>query len=75
MIAIEDVEPALLGRLRDGLDLSAVDRDVGEDRRARNVPVPDVVVDELVVPVALAGLQVQRDEAVGEQLSPGRWPP
>ena len=56
--AIEHVEPALLGRLRDGLDHAAVDGDVGENRRARDVHVPDAVVDELVVPLALAGLQV-----------------
>ena len=32
---IEHVEPRLLGRLRDRFDLTAVHRDVGEDRGAR----------------------------------------
>ena len=52
--AIEDVEEALLGRLRDRLDRLSVHRDVREDRRARNVVVPDRVVDELEVPEPLA---------------------
>src|SRR5262249_56593836 len=56
-LTIEDVDEALLARLRDRLDLLSVDRDVGEDRRARNVVVPDRMVHELVVPDAFAGLR------------------
>ena len=44
------------------------DRDVGQDRRARQVVVPDFVVGDLEVPAALAGLQVDGDEAVAEQV-------
>ena len=69
--AIEDEHPALLGRLRDGLDRLSVDRDVREDRRARDVVVPDAVVHELVVPDALAGLQIDGDEAFAEQVVAG----
>ena len=58
---------SLLGRLRHWLDPVAVDYKVGEDRRARNVVIPDAVVHQLVVPLALAGLQVERDEAFREQ--------
>ena len=58
----------MLARLRHRLDRPAIDRDVGQDRCAREVPVPDVVVDELVVPQPLTGLEIHRDEAVGEQV-------
>ena len=61
------IDPGLLGRLRERLDRRAVHRDVGEDRRARDVQVPDAVVHELVVPPALAGLQVDGDDALAEQ--------
>ncbi len=66
--AVEGVDPALFRRLRERLDSSSVDRNVGENRRARNIPVPDAVVDELVVPDPLAGFQVERDQAFGEQV-------
>jgi hypothetical protein len=41
----------------------------------RDVVIPDAVVDELVVPDALAGRGVEADEALGEQVVPGRCPP
>ena len=66
--AIEDIEPALLRRLRDDLAHAAVDHDVGEDRRARQVPIPDAVMNELVVPLALAGLEIDGHEALAEQV-------
>ena len=56
------------------LDLPSVDGDVGKDRRARNVPVPDVVMDELVVPLALTGLEIERDEAEREQIGARAMP-
>ena len=68
--AIEHVQHALLRRLRDGFHRAAVDRDVGENRRAGNVHVPDAVVDELVVPLPFAGLQIDGDEALAEQTVP-----
>ena len=64
-LAIEHEDEALLGRLRDRRDLPAVDGDVDEDRRARHVVIPDRMVHELVVPDALAGLQIDRDQAFG----------
>src|SRR5262249_21088522 len=57
---------------RDGLDGAAVDVDVGEDRRRRHVPVPDGMMDELEVPFAHAGFEIDRNEAFGEQI--GAWP-
>ena len=70
--AVEHVQPALLGRLHDDLARPAVDRDVGQDRRARQVPVPDPVLDELEVPLALAGPQIDGHQALA--VEPGAWP-
>ena len=66
--AIEDVDPALLRRRGDDLARLAVDRDVEKVRRHRRVVVPDVVVHELEVPLPHAGLHVDRDDAVREQV-------
>ena len=65
---IEHVEEALLARLRDRLHGPAVHRDVGEQRRRRHVEVPDRMVDDLIVPFALAGFQVDAHQAVAEQV-------
>ena len=61
--AVERVDERLLRELRDGFDRPAVDDEVHQDRRRRIVPVPDVVMDQLVVPDALAGLRVEAHEA------------
>ena len=47
------------------------DVDVGEQRRGRHVVVPDRVMHDLEVPLALAGLQIDADEAVAEQVVAG----
>ena len=65
--AIEDEQERLLGWLRQRLDAAAVQRHVEQDRRARQVVVPEAVMDRLVVPLPLAGLDVERDEALVEQ--------
>src|SRR5206468_9699079 len=39
-----------------------------EQRRSRHVVVPDRVMHDLVVPLALAGLQIEADEAVAKQV-------
>ena len=66
--AVEDVVHAGLAAVDDDLALPAVDQEVGEDRRHDAVVVPDVVVDRLEVPAPLAGLGVDGDEAVGEEV-------
>ena len=66
--AIERVDPALLRRHADRLDGFSIDGDVHQDSGSREVPVPDVVVDRLEVPVAFAGVEVEADDAVGEQI-------
>ena len=65
--AIEHVDPPLLGGLADGLDGAAVHGEVHQNRRARDVHVPDAVVHELEVPFPLAGFQIERDEALAEE--------
>jgi hypothetical protein len=54
-----------------GLDDLAVLVDVGEHRGRRHVVIPDPVVDELEVPLALAGLQVDAHQALAEQVVAG----
>ena len=65
---IEHVQHPHLRRLGDRLDRLAVDDDVHQQRRRGHVVVPDVVVHDLVVPLHLAGLQVDRDKAVRIQV-------
>ena len=65
--AVKDVKEALLGRLRYGLHGAPADGDIREDRRAGDIHVPDTVMDELVVPLALARLQIDGDEALAEK--------
>ena len=72
---IEHVDPPLFGGLRDSLDRAAIDGDVGEYRGAGDVPVPDVVVYELIVPDALAGLEIQRNQTRREKVGAGTMPP
>jgi hypothetical protein len=66
--AIEDVEEGLLGRLRQRLDRFSIDGDVREDPRAGNVVIPNPVVNQLVMPLPLAGLQIDCDDALAEQV-------
>src|SRR5262249_35292508 len=65
--AIEDIQPRLLGRLRHGLDWLSVDDEVRENRRRGNVVVPDPVMHELEVPLALAGVEIERDQRLPAQ--------
>ena len=65
--AIQDVQERLLRTLRDHLHRPAVDGHVAQNRRAWIVVVPNAVMNELVVPAAGAGFQIQSDQAVAEQ--------
>ena len=65
---VEHEDPTLLGDLRDGRDLPPADRDVDKVGRRREIEVPDVVVDDLVVPDAATGPRVETDDAVREQV-------
>jgi hypothetical protein len=66
--AVEEVEEALLGGLRDGVDGLAVAVDGEQCWRRGEVAVPDVVMDALEVPEALAGVGVEGEECVGEEV-------
>ena len=46
----------------------AVDGDVDHVRRRRDVVVPDIVMNELLVPHSLAGLRIETHQAAGEQI-------
>ena len=50
------------------IDAPPVVRDREQRRRSRQVQIPQIVVDDLVVPEALAGVRVERDDRVGEQV-------
>src|SRR5207249_2918959 len=66
--AIEDVEPTDLMRQRDSLDRAAVDVDVRQHRRGRVVEIPNRMMNELVIPLALAGLQVNSHKALAKEI-------
>ena len=66
--AVEDVEQSELGGLRDDVDHLAVVLDGEELGRGGGVVVPEIVMDELVMPEALAGAEVEREDAVAEEI-------
>ena len=53
---------------RDGRHPAAVLIDVEEHRRGRQIPVPDVVMHELLEPFQLAGRRIERDQAIAVQV-------
>jgi hypothetical protein len=59
---VEHVKKGGLVRLHHGLDALAVDSDLAKHRRPDVVPVPQIVVDGLEVPHALARLDVECDD-------------
>src|SRR5436190_183795 len=67
--AVEDVQPARLSRCGDSVPRHPADRNVEQHRRARQVVVPDVVMDGLVPPAQRPGVHVERDERVGEEVA------
>ena len=66
--AVEDEEQRHLGQDGDGRDRLAVAAHVDERRRRRQVEVPQVVVDQLVVPLQRAGGHVERDDRVAVEV-------
>ncbi|MNE08677.1 hypothetical protein D3C80_1013310 [compost metagenome] len=69
-LAIIDEQQTLLagqGHGRDGLVALA---EVHQDRRGRHVPVPQVLVRDLMMPLQRAGLGVESDDAVGVEFRP-----
>ncbi len=64
--AIEHVDPTLLGGLRHGLDVAAIDGDVHQDRSAGDILVPDAVVYQLEEPAEISRVQVDGHKALSE---------
>ena len=66
--AIEEVEIALLRRLRDGVDALAIAVEAEERRWRGKVAIPDVVVHALEMPDALACVRVEGKQRVGVEV-------
>ena len=69
--AIHQEHQAPLAHDADGGNRPAVLPHVEQDRRVRDVGVPDVVVHDLEVPQVLAGVRVGRDDAGAEEIVAG----
>ncbi len=79
--AIEDEDQRHLRHHRNRRNRAAVAFDVDQRRRCRYVVIPDVVMNELPVPLQRPGLRVERDDGVGVEVRTfavaavivGRW--
>src|SRR4029453_19473011 len=67
--AIERVEKRLLRRNRNRFDRFAVYRDVHQDWRGWEVPVPDVVMDPLELPQPLPWGEIEADDGRREEIA------
>ncbi len=64
--AIKHVNEALLGGLRDCVDLLPIVRHRDQRWRRWEIAVPNIVMDALKMPDTLAGFSVERQLAVGK---------
>ena len=71
MAAIEQIDEALFGGLRDGVDGLAVALDGEQNGRRREVAVPEVVMHGLKMPEAFAGSGVECEQAIGVEVVAG----
>ena len=69
--AVEHVGKSNLAHLDHGFDRPSIDVDIEQDGMRRHVVVPDVMVDELLVPDHLAGLDIQADQRIGIKVGAG----
>ena len=70
-VPVVRIHPRLFRDLEEARNAPAIDVHVEQHRRGWRVVVPDVVLDELLVPDAFARLHVQRDDAGAEQVVAG----
>src|SRR5439155_17835978 len=70
VLAVEEVQKAVLAAGTNALDGPRTEVDVEENRPGDEVPVPEIVVNRLVVPDELSRLQIQRQDGVGEEVDP-----
>src|SRR5271154_5464645 len=66
--AIEEIEISLLGCLCDRIDTAAIVSYREQRRGRRKVAIPDVMMHPLKVPKALAGLCIEREQGVCEEV-------
>src|SRR5262249_49322669 len=66
--AIEYVKVSLFRGLGDRFDRAAVHGDIGQNRSAWNVHVPQAMVDKLIMPSALPCFEIQRHQALTEEV-------
>ena len=65
---IEDIGETLFTDLGNGFDFFSVDRDVDQIRRAREIVIPDTVVNTLEMPDSLTGFRIEADETFREEV-------
>jgi hypothetical protein len=65
---VEDDDVAHFRGLRDGVPQLTLVPHPDKIRRARNVVVPNVVMDHLVMPDAFAGVGAEREDAIAEEI-------
>ena len=68
--AVKDVGDGLFRQLDDSLDRSPVHIDVDQNRMWRIVVIPDVVMDQLVVPDPFTGFDIEADQTAREKIVP-----
>src|SRR5262249_44942656 len=68
---IEGVKDSLFRRLRYSLDRSPIDSDIDEHWCAWDIKIPDTVMDQLVMPLPLPGLQIHGHERFTKQAVAG----
>src|SRR5262249_48328254 len=73
--AIERVEQSLLRGLCNRFDGASIDRDIDQHWSAWYVEVPDAVMDQLIMPFALAGFQIDGHEGLSKQSIAGSMAP
>ena len=67
-LPVEHIDIALLSDLSDRIDLFPVAADGDQVGWCGQVAVPDIMMHELIMPDALAGIGVQRQQTVGEEV-------
>ena len=67
-LTLEQPHMSRLGDLRHRIHRLALALHRDEHRRRRQIPIPEIVLQHLVVPPVLAGACIERDDAVGVQV-------
>ena len=68
--AIKDKHQSVFGALRDSVDLPAVVFNGQENRRTGQILIQQIMVDDLVMPEAFAGVGIKGNQGVGKQIHP-----